>query len=159
MKLCERCGIEFAEVAKVRRKRFCSERCRSIQYYETHLETIREYKQEYSKANLESLREKKREYYRTDAGKAASMRAKEKRRALKLGAFVGHVDRQKIFERDKYTCQLCGEIVNMNKKHPDSFSPSLDHIIPLSGGGTHEPDNVQLAHFRCNLKKSRGGAP
>lgn len=31
--------------------------------------------------------------------------------------------------------------------------PSLDHIVPLSKGGTHAADNVQLACMQCNRKK------
>lgn len=30
---------------------------------------------------------------------------------------------------------------------------TLDHIIPLSKGGTHTWDNVQLAHMSCNAGK------
>lgn len=29
----------------------------------------------------------------------------------------------------------------------------LDHIIPLSKGGTHEPNNVRITHAKCNLSK------
>ena len=32
--------------------------------------------------------------------------------------------------------------------------PSIDHIIPVSRGGTHTWDNVQLAHRYCNSIKS-----
>ena len=36
--------------------------------------------------------------------------------------------------------------------------PTMDHIVPLSLGGTHTLDNVVLAHYRCNLSKgNRGG--
>lgn len=30
---------------------------------------------------------------------------------------------------------------------------TLDHIIPLSKGGSHTADNLQCAHFMCNSKK------
>lgn len=32
--------------------------------------------------------------------------------------------------------------------------PSIDHIIPVSHGGTHTWDNVELAHRYCNGVKS-----
>ena len=32
--------------------------------------------------------------------------------------------------------------------------PSIDHIIPISKGGQHTWDNVQLAHMICNSIKN-----
>ena len=38
------------------------------------------------------------------------------------------------------------------------MSPSLDHVVPLSLSGAHTPENVRLAHVRCNTAKgNRGG--
>lgn len=34
--------------------------------------------------------------------------------------------------------------------------PSIDHVIPVSHGGTHTWDNVKLAHRGCNSLKSDG---
>jgi HNH endonuclease len=42
---------------------------------------------------------------------------------------------------------------------PDPLSKSLDHLIPLSRGGTHEPANVSLAHLRCNVSRGAGRKP
>jgi 5-methylcytosine-specific restriction endonuclease McrA len=33
------------------------------------------------------------------------------------------------------------------------MSVSLDHVIPLSRGGNHEPGNVQCSHLACNVRK------
>jgi 5-methylcytosine-specific restriction endonuclease McrA len=30
---------------------------------------------------------------------------------------------------------------------------SLDHVVPISKGGTDEPENLKLAHFICNVRK------
>jgi len=62
-----------------------------------------------------------------------------------------------IYQRDGWMCQLCKQRVNKKLKHPHLMSKSLDHIIPLSCGGTHTKENVQLAHFRCNSKIGIGG--
>lgn len=58
-----------------------------------------------------------------------------------------------IYRRDGWICQLCMKPVDRSAKVPDAKAPTLDHIIPLAKGGTHEPRNVQLAHFECNWKK------
>lgn len=82
--------------------------------------------------------------------------AKDKRRALERQAFVAPVSRIQVYERDRWTCQLCGKPVMRGKVVPHPKAPTLDHVIPLSRGGTHEPANVQLAHYWCNTIKSDG---
>lgn len=69
-------------------------------------------------------------------------------------AFVSKVVPQEIFKRDGFKCMLCDEPLAMDKKVPHPAAPTIDHIIPLAKGGTHEPSNVQAAHFKCNWMKS-----
>lgn len=45
-----------------------------------------------------------------------------------------------------YRCQICRERFPWEEL-------SIDHIIPLSKGGTHDRFNLQLACKRCNAKK------
>ena len=77
-------------------------------------------------------------------------RSKHRHRKLRNGG----IDREAIFERDGWICQLCGKPVNPGIRFPDPMSPSLDHIHPLALGGQHIPDNLQLAHYGCNSRKS-----
>lgn len=80
--------------------------------------------------------------------------ARANRRARERSAFVQRVYRKEIFERDGWRCQLCHKKVNKHLSAPHPMSASLDHIIPLARGGTHEPSNCQLAHLTCNSTKS-----
>ena len=59
-------------------------------------------------------------------------------------------------------CHICGEQCDHNDCYLDSHNnnfyvgekyPSIDHLIPISRGGTHTKDNVKLAHMRCNSIK------
>jgi 5-methylcytosine-specific restriction endonuclease McrA len=50
--------------------------------------------------------------------------------------------RQRILERDAYTCQGCGLEGN-----------TVDHIIARSLGGGDEENNLQCLCFRCNSAK------
>lgn len=75
------------------------------------------------------------------------------RRARLAAAFVANVPTHMIYERDDYMCKLCNQPLNMQVPAPHPLSPSIDHIIPISKGGTHEPNNVQAAHFICNSHK------
>ncbi|PZE66907.1 hypothetical protein DEI83_06245 [Curtobacterium sp. MCBD17_021] len=58
-----------------------------------------------------------------------------------------------IYDRDGWTCGICGLPVDRTLAWPDPMSASLDHRQPLSQGGTHTRDNVQCSHFACNAKK------
>lgn len=78
---------------------------------------------------------------------------KDRRRARKREAFVENVYRAKVFERDGWRCQICRRKVDRLKAAPHPKAPTLDHIIPLAKGGTHEPRNAQLACFTCNSRK------
>lgn len=49
--------------------------------------------------------------------------------------------------RQYSSCRLCG-IQFSNLK-----DVSIDHILPLSKGGSDRLDNLQLAHKECNIKK------
>lgn len=80
--------------------------------------------------------------------------AKDKRRALERNAFVAPVSRPEVYERDQWTCQLCGEAVLRDEVVPHPQAATLDHVVPLARGGTHEPANVQLAHYLCNSIKT-----
>lgn len=50
-------------------------------------------------------------------------------------------------------CALCAGRVDLALRYPDPGSGSVDHVVPLSLGGSDAVDNVQLAHLRCNLRK------
>lgn len=88
--------------------------------------------------------------------KCGNRAAHSRRRAIEAGAYVEDVWRSKVYERDGYTCQLCHKPAKMAAEVPHPKAPTLDHIIPLAAGGTHEYANVQLAHFICNSIKSAG---
>ncbi|MEF2979091.1 HNH endonuclease [Subtercola sp. YIM 133946] len=80
----------------------------------------------------------------------------KKRYALTRGAADGEdFDYLDVFERDGWVCGLCDEDVDPDCTWPDPMSPSLDHIFPVTLGGPHRPDNAQLAHLQCNLRKGK----
>jgi hypothetical protein len=81
------------------------------------------------------------------------MEHKHRRRARQRGAFVAPVFRSEIYERDGWRCQICGRMVKRGVAVPDPLAPTLDHVVPLARGGTHEPANVRLAHFLCNSRR------
>ncbi len=52
------------------------------------------------------------------------------------------------------TCAICGGFVDKTLKQYDPHSPEVDHIIPVSRGGSMtDMSNLQLVHRRCNQRK------
>lgn len=76
-----------------------------------------------------------------------------RRRAQKLALPAEKFRHEDVYERDGWICGLCTEPVDRELCYPDPMSASLDHIIPLSRGGHHVWENVQLAHLDCNVRK------
>lgn len=54
--------------------------------------------------------------------------------------------RFEVFKRDGFTCQYCGA-------HPPDCVLEVDHIEPVSNGGTNDEDNLVTACFSCNRGK------
>lgn len=58
--------------------------------------------------------------------------------------------REKIKQRDSYTCQYCNNSINVEP----NLLLEIDHKIPLSKGGITEEENLQTLCWRCNRTKS-----
>lgn len=54
--------------------------------------------------------------------------------------------RFEIFKRDKFTCRYCG------RTSPEVIL-EIDHIIPVSEGGTDDPENLVTSCYECNRGK------
>lgn len=75
-----------------------------------------------------------------------------------------NISLKRLYKRDNGICYLCGEKCDWNSwniskngyKYPGKEYPTIDHVIPISRGGLDAWDNVRLAHWKCNLKKSDG---
>lgn len=76
-----------------------------------------------------------------------SKEAKAKRRAAELNAPGSHTaeDIKALYVRQRGKCTACCAAL-LKRYH-------LDHIIPLSSGGSNYPDNLQLLCPPCNLSK------
>ncbi len=73
-----------------------------------------------------------------------------------IGRGISPQRRNEILERNGFTCQLCGA----GPSDPDPFNPGrkvrlhVDHLIPISQGGTDDPDNLRTLCSNCNQGKS-----
>lgn len=61
--------------------------------------------------------------------------------------------RAEIFERDGWRCGICEQPIDPAAEYPDLAAATIDHIKRLADGGTDSAENVQSAHFLCNIQK------
>lgn len=80
---------------------------------------------------------------------------RSKRRARVRATKIEPIDPFEIFDRDNWHCYICCKPTPKSKRGTLSDNaPELDHIVPLSKGGTHTKDNVACACRKCNHEKS-----
>lgn len=65
---------------------------------------------------------------------------------------------EQLGARDGWRCHLCLRRVDPGLKAPHPKSRSFDHLIPVSHGGTDAPENLRLAHLRCNVSRGNRGS-
>jgi 5-methylcytosine-specific restriction endonuclease McrA len=91
-------------------------------------------------------------------GKAAAARDKAARsgarRRAREKAAPGVLDLtlDEIYVRDNGYCSVCRCFVPREQA-------SVEHVVPLSKGGSRDPSNTKLAHRRCNSEKGRRVGP
>ena len=83
-------------------------------------------------------------------------------RLIDNGGVGWDISLSKLIKRDNNTCHICNGKCNKKdyiKNGQGHFIvgkdyPSIDHVTPVSKGGTHTWDNIKLAHHYCNFIKS-----
>lgn len=110
-------------------------------------ESVSKYNREYNQANRDALLTYHSEYNKSHS--LQRRQAAEKRRALKLEAFVEDVDIQVLIERDGTACYLCEAELMFDVDR----AVHLEHKTPISRGGEHSYANTALACAPCNLSK------
>lgn len=83
-----------------------------------------------------------------------------RRKKIKNALIDKDISLDRLYNRDDGICGICGEKCDWSDHQyrgryfiAGKNYPSIDHIIPLSKGGKHSWENVQLAHFSCNSAK------
>lgn len=76
-----------------------------------------------------------------------------RKRKIRGGDLINNYD---VFEFYNWICIICDEDIDPDIPWPDKMSATLDHIVPLSKGGTHTWDNVAPSHLLCNADKGDG---
>lgn len=136
---------------KPKEYKICSNECKKINLIN-----------KFSKEKIENLRfckycncEIKNQYKKVcknctlDRKKNAARLYKQKIKISKIEPINSKI----LFEKDNWTCRMCGTKVQKFNIYANDAA-EVDHIIPISRGGTHTWDNVQTLCKICNVKKS-----
>lgn len=87
--------------------------------------------------------------------KACRRNAKHNRRIVIKQAKKEPISMNYLMKKYRSRCQMCD--CKVHRSNGKDWSPNIatiDHIIPVSKGGTHTYDNVQLLCAMCNTRKS-----
>ena len=124
-------------------------------------------KGKYKVIPCEKLKAKARNYYRKNRAKKLikakeyilnnleKVRMMKRVYSAKRRCLIGNINRkilQEVYEEnilkyDTLTCYLCKKPINFG-------DDSIDHIIPVSKGGSNDKENLNIAHLTCNMRKS-----
>ena len=123
-----------------------AETARHARWRREHRDKMREADIRYRLAHPERLAEKSRRF-RSENPEIMAARDRE-RRARKNNAPGSHTaaDVRSQYERQRGKCYWCGAKVPWLRKH-------VDHVIPLSLGGSNGPENLVVSCPSCNLGK------
>ena len=81
-----------------------------------------------------------------------------RRRARIRNSISEHYTEQQVILKHGSNCHLCGSVIDLNANRSVGsvnweLSLHIDHIIPISIGGSDTLDNVKPSHGLCNLRK------
>lgn len=152
--ICEICGKEF--ISKRPNKKYCSKTCenRGIHgkgAYKTYNYTCSVCGKDYE-TNMKYNSECCSKHCRNQLTRID--RNRRYKHLKERGLFDNSVTLENVFNKFNGVCNSCGSKLNFNCNCNANQYPSIDHIVPLSKGGTHTWENVQLLCRGCNIDKS-----
>lgn len=93
--------------------------------------------------NSDHVKKKAKEYRETNKTLLLISRSNQKSKKKGYSGVLSMKEWEFILNLTKFMCIACEE----NK------ADSIDHVLPLSNGGTNTVDNIQPMCLKCNLKK------
>lgn len=97
----------------------------------------------------------------TQAYRELKRKYRSKRRAIERGCKEARaIDPIKVFDRDGWRCQICLKPTPQKLRGTyNDRAPELDHIVPITKGGSHTWTNLQCACRKCNgIKGNKSNA-
>lgn len=154
--VCELCGREFK--SRILTRRFCNERHRWLYY---------RYNGQASSVTYGVCRRCGKAFVRRTGmeggycGERCRRRTDKRIRATRKRTNGIHPQERytlrQVADRDGWRCHICHKRVPDRPYRGRSSDPTIDHLVPLSAGGSDTRVNVALAHNRCNGRRGTTG--
>lgn len=115
------------------------------EYYTRHREKKIQVSKQYYIENKEHVKEYHRRYQQENPGKAREHTYRRRINGTVKKGVTDQVITENMFQYGRITCEKCKEECEANYH--------IDHIKPISKGGTHEYHNLQVLCAKCNMEK------
>lgn len=127
-------------------------RAKDSRYRQRNQELIAEQKRAYNRANTEQTAKAWKRWAEANPDRAAA--TSRRWRARKLAAYSEAYTRSEVWSKSRGICGICDASIEVS----DGVW-HIDHIVPLSRGGSDTLANTQAAHAYCNLSKGNRVRP
>lgn len=107
---------------------------------------VAQYKQRHVEANRQTLNDKARAYRKANPDKRLVWEQTRRSRKSAAGGRLSTDIVSKLTKLQRNCCAACKADLDATGRH-------LDHIVPLSAGGSNTDENVQLLCPDCNVRK------
>lgn len=120
-------------------------------YHAANREKILERKREYERANRAASTERVRRFREENPEAVAAWTNQRMARVRGAAGSSTEADIKHIYLTQKGKCATCKKSIAPKQGRRQYH---IDHIMPISKGGSNYPDNLQLLCPRCNLSKN-----
>jgi 5-methylcytosine-specific restriction endonuclease McrA len=131
------------------------------EYRQENSEKIKAYQSNYRLVRKDFLRERNNFFRRRNIHtyRVKQRQWDNRRRALKMGNGYSPYTLEQVLEEYGSICYLCEKRIDLSAPRKSGVEGwehglHLDHVIPLTKGGSDSLSNVAPTHARCNLVKS-----
>ena len=159
--ICRQCSNKTSRIKRSSAEAKEQEKERSARYYQENKDRLLENRKKryerdkekalesnrkWHEANIEHHRELNRQWSKNNPEAARALVARRRARLLEADGFYTKDDIFRMIDEQGGLCPAC------NADLANGYN--VDHVIPVSRGGSNYPDNLQLLCPTCNRSKS-----